>query len=432
MVLHIAPTRLLELKVGISDPESVLTACALTILFILASAFDTSFRIVSAVVLILTSSTTRLIVFTALRAAHSILLLAHSTVHNLWLALASSTLRGTIARHLENATPVLVLILTVLANWITLSSFFPCDASDMTGPPSPGPPKGRSPTSFSLTRGLPVLKLPSAETSTPRGKHERRYLETISSLEAKIARRAKHIEKLALKVDKARQAIGVRDASIADRDGTITKNAEAIVEKDASIARLADDGQHLRSDNTSVLSMLTQKAAHTSELDPELEAARGAEEQCGVGLLAHHCYGTLKLTLRPQQAVVDALLARIEVLEADLRTAHAEVAASGNAALGKATSPPEGAIALQEGKSCARWGAAVVLEDGLIACLQTDILKLQRELDSAHCHVVEKDALLAIQASTLDDLLSERNATACSTQAQTRVSSAFFVFVFNF
>ncbi len=98
------------------------------------------------------------------------------------------------------------------------------------------------------------------------------------------------------------------------------------------------------------------------------------------------------------------------MLEADLSTARTEAVTSRAA-------PSE-----KTENALTRQAAVVTRKDGLIAFLQADILKLQRELDSSHCRIVEKEALLAVQASTIDDLQSERDAAMRSAQAHTQVS----------
>ncbi|KAI1789676.1 hypothetical protein LXA43DRAFT_553579 [Ganoderma leucocontextum] len=393
MVPHSAPTRVLELLSDNNDIESILTAATLTILFILASAFDMSFRIVSTMVLIPILPSTRLLISLAFCATRFVLLSAHCTVHDLWLAVTSSSLSQAVV----DVIPVLLLLLlTILAIWNALSSFYPYNIPDTTAPSSPNPPSGRFPMSFRPARGLPVLKLPSDHTPTPCSERERRYLEIIAARDATIARRAKRVEKLMLSLDKAKEAIAAREQ-------TILENAGVTVQKDATIVRLSEDVEHLRSDNANVRSTLTQKATHISELDLKLEAARSAAQW--------------------REAAVGALQARMAMLEADLSTVRAEAVTLRAAASEKIALLREAALARAKEECFAQQAAIVVQKDELIASLQADILKLQRDLDSSHCRIVEKEAFLAVQASTLDDLQFERDAAARSAQAQAQLNA---------
>ncbi|KAM5537383.1 hypothetical protein V8D89_008902, partial [Ganoderma adspersum] len=411
MVPHVGPTRLLDLLSSKTDLRSILATTALTVPFILASAFDVSFRIVSATVLILTIPGTRFVASAIFCTASFVLILVHSLVHDLYLVISSSSPFQAVTRHVANATPVLLLlILILLVTWSTLSGFYPCDVTDTAAPSTPHGPSRRSPMSFPRARGVPVLKLPPDQTPTPCRERERRYLEIIDRRDAKIARTAQRIEKLNLRLDQAREGVAARDATIAAREQTISENAAALAErehaivedaaraiaaKDEIIVGLTGVVEHLRSDNADALSMLAQKSAHISDLCLKLDAAGAAEER--------------------REAAINALHARIAVLEADLSTARAEAVAT------KAASPEETPVQTPGETIFARHAAVVIERDELVASLQADVLKLQRELDSSHCCIVEKEALLAAQAATIDDIQDERDAALYSAQAQTQL-----------
>lgn len=104
------------------------------------------------------------------------------------------------------------------------------------------------------------------------------------------------------------------------------------------------------------------------------------------------------------------------MLEADLSTVRAEAAAT------KVSSEEETTVEALGETVFARHAAVLIQKDKLIASLQADILKLQRELDFSHCRIVEKEALLAAQAAAIDDMQEERDAALYSAQAHTQVS----------
>ncbi|PIL36597.1 hypothetical protein GSI_00286 [Ganoderma sinense ZZ0214-1] len=409
MVPHVGPTRLLEFLSSNSHPEDSLATAALTISFILASVFDTSFRTVSITVLVLTLPSTRVIASLIFSAVRFVLLSVHSLVQDLCLVISSTSLFQAIAHYLVKATPILLLlILIILATWSTLSGFYPCEVAESTAPSTPRGPPRRSPMSFRRVRGIPVLKLPPDQTPTPCRERERRYLEIIDARDAKISRRAKRIEKLTLRLDQAREVVAARDATIAEKERTISENAaalaerertiaegtEAIAAKDTIVARLTEDVEHLRSDNVDAVSMLAKKSAHISDLCLQLATTSAVEER--------------------RKAAVDALHARVTALEADLSAAQTEAVALRAASSEKTVVPMEDTISARE-------ASVVVQRDELIASLHAEILKLQREHDSLHCRIVEKEALLATQTATIDDLREEQDAAIRSAEAQTQL-----------